>query len=1090
MATYFDELIQLHPIGRGEPLWKMKISWAEYEKLKEILRMQSVSRFRWYDREAALYYGEWYRREYVKGKNSKEDLCEGLGIDDSYGTDLLAAAEAGLRRLGLQVIRVNNEWPKLSALYQGGLPMNRIATEIKTKEGSSKWSSFFRALVWDEVDFSLLTDNDNRVIPARSTSLREFCEVLQQADGDITKAPFSPNGSMEWWSIVLQNFEAARKERKARNPFGLTWLIDMNDNRKTITTSFRVRGPRELTPEFLSGHRLEGSFAALGVLINGTPYPIAEFNETNGKFYSRRVDKVFGYTLEDNVDVVINDCGLGEKVLSSHSLTFSDPKVVTLDEGFRCHTLCPVRKLAGGECRIICTEDWECDKLVPELYKIGETTYKVFKTTPEIVSEEPLVLVSKENGRKVLDPEVPLSWTEIREGCALRLDIPTKERLYDAPGNVSFAEVSAEKSNSRCSVEYSSSNRRYWEDRPRLGVVRARIKHEGGESVDPVRFLNSGPLSAKCLKPYSKSECRLAITPGPAILEVRCEYAKQNADGSWTVRKEDLPDPRYVPFVFYPNQGKGDPFTVHFHLPFYGFQIFDYNGAEIENGSTIPLVDLDGYRYYLHLPDTLSITHEIKKRDSLEGTYSSTEDHPGQGQWMNLRELGLKMKNAPKKDELKYIYMERDDERGVSVTEKLANLTSEPRDIAFEGRLGSLFLYGSEYITSLMEKQSASLPKAEATIRVEGDSLTDPLHYHFKDFPYRLELQEGRMVALPQKGMAEYTGALYALPFNNPDSDPVQLPRIEGKAGCYSIPDAILRNPDTKWLVYGSVKGYVLPKSLNPDWINEEGAQGSTREEVLADIKAELKAAGFFDGPWERALRWFDIIQDGLIPGSSILELVAIADDRELMAKFALQLYIRNCRSTEALDETTASLIDFQTQMSTLWIWAADSLDIPGWIGSDAAALEKVSPLLMLPYVTWVLEKDGADGAQHLDASSEGFAEKFREYLGTVLPKQFKKWFKELRENGLPDQKYIYVDVHQNGGDEILSEGARFWFTVAQSQVPGNYKGDDLWKMERRKLSEMLKSMDIGGLADSEPVREEIKKSIIYGLKFKLTDEV
>ena len=107
-----------------------------------------------------------------------------------------------------------------------------------------------------------------------------------------------------------------------------------------------------------------------------------------------------------------------------------------------------------------------------------------------------------------------------------------------------------------------------------------------------------------------------------------------------------------------------------------------------------------------------------------------------------------------------------------------------------------------------------------------------------------------------------------------------------------------------------------------------------------------------------------------------------------------------------------------------------------------------------------------------------------------MLPKPFKKWFKELRENGLPDQKYIYVDVHQNGGDEILSEGARFWFTVAQSQVPGNYKGDDLWKMERRKLSEMLKSMDIGGLADSEPVREEIKKSIIYGLKFKLTDEV
>lgn len=84
----------------------MKISDEEYQALKEVLVLAyNEGRLMEYNREAAIYYAEWWLREYVGGIPSKEDVANGLGICDSEG--LYKSARTALRGLKFRFISGN-----------------------------------------------------------------------------------------------------------------------------------------------------------------------------------------------------------------------------------------------------------------------------------------------------------------------------------------------------------------------------------------------------------------------------------------------------------------------------------------------------------------------------------------------------------------------------------------------------------------------------------------------------------------------------------------------------------------------------------------------------------------------------------------------------------------------------------------------------------------------------------------------------------------------------------------------------------------------------------------------------------------------
>lgn len=1042
--SFFDTLLQSRELTHSSQfLWMLKLRAEEYEELKSVLR--NSPGFRGLERECALYFAEWWRREYAGGHARIQEVCESVFNNDIEQDAFYAAAIAGARRLGVQIVKTQGperekDNTKYSIFFQGGLPMNFIVKEILKSGESSNWDRFFRSLVWDEQDYSQIPGK----VASRTASIHEFCAALRSAE-NISEAPFSPSGCKKWWDIIVRDFEIEKRAHNARNPFRFKWQLQVNENRKTIETAFNISGPQVLSPEFINEHHLSGlDFVSLSVLINGTPYPLAEYNENNGKFYSRRIiDKTFKYTPGDEVEIIVNENGLNGEVIDQHYLDFTDPKICILNDPRRnVFTLCDEKKLATDKCFVICSPDWRCESIVPDIYHIEDESVRVFKTTPELI---PLMMTSPESGdKKELNPNRPLTWTIIDDKQALSLGVPAKERLYNAPDGVIFYEGAGERNKKECSVVYASKGSNNWSTRPQYGVIKARVKRPDNESVDAVTFINVGNLEIKSID-SSRDSCRIQITWPYGRVECESANRLQENENIWMISRMDLADTRFAPFTFYPEKGKGEPFTVNFKVPFYGFQIYNFEGKEIEDKAIIPAVDLDGFRYYLHLRGRLEI---------IPGTDEKAE-------------------------ELKYRYTESDDKKGVRVSEKLADLPPRERTIPFEGRLASLFLDGSEQISALLDKQNESLPDAKVTIRVRHDDVNQK--YFFKDFPYRLDIENGEIKVITHDGLPTYEMGLLAVPFSNPEMNPVRFPRIEVER--YSIPEEVIKVGLGGWLVFGDAKGYILPRALFMEDNPTYDFRTSSRAEIIESLKGELKDTSMFSPAWRRALKWFEMIQEGTIPGTSILELVAIADDRDLLGKLALHLYILNCKSEEDKARIKSACIDFQKQMSFLWLWAGDS-GAREWLLSLG---DDMMPALKSFYGKWVVDNKKENEWVKYLTDQNHIPECY-----DAFKKDFKTWLETLKTDGVPDKKYLHADIIQNGGDERLSPEAQEIFALAKSRVPNAkaLSADDVWKSERRILSDMLCEMNLGNMGETESVKREVRKSIIYGLKFKLTDEV
>lgn len=1043
--SFFDTLLQKRGLSaHPQFLWMLKISSDEYAELKDTLKnISDSSGLMGVERECALFFAEWWRREFNGGHAKIQEVCESVYHNPSAQDTFYSAAVAGANKLGVQIVKTQGpererDNKKYSIFYQGGLPMNFIVNEILKSGESSNWDRFFRSLIWDEQDYSQIP---GKVAP-RTASIHEFCTSLRLAD-NISEAPFSPSGCRNWWDIIVRDFEIEKKAYNARNPFRFKWLIQVNENQKTIQTTFNISGPQDLSLEFIQNHYLEKlDFISLSVLINGTPYPLAEYIGNNGKFFSRRsVDKSFKYYPGDEIEIVINESGLNGEVIDQHCLDFMDPKICT-QEDFRKNifTLCDEKKLATDECYVICSLDWKCESVITESYQVGEEFVQMFKTSPELI---PLMMSSPSSGdKKELNPNRPLTWTLIDDRRALSLEVPAKERLYNAPDGVVFYEGTSERSKRECSVVYASKGSRSWSSRPQYGVIKARVNKPDNESVDAVTFINIGNLKIRDVE-SSRDECNLQIIWPHG--DVVCSSAERIEENTWKISRFELTDARFAPFTFYPSKGKGEPFTVNFRIPFYGFQIYDFDGKEVANKSIIPAVDVEGYRYYLHLPERLEIMPRTDERV----------------------------------DVLKYRYTESADKKHICVSERLADLSSREKEIPFEGRLSSLFLEGSEQINAMLDKQNESLPDAKVTIRVHNNNIDQK--YYFKDFPYRLDSENGIVVVKCHDGLSTYEMGLLALPFNEPERAPIELPRIDIER--YSIPSEIKEAGQGGWLIYGNIKGYILPWALFPDSNPGGDYRSSSRSEIIRALKCELKESSMFSSAWNRALKWFEMIQEGTIPGTSILELVAIADDRDLLGKFALHLYILNCKSDEDKNRIMSACIDYQKQMSFLWLWAGDS-----GTRRSLMSLESDRMLVLQPfYAKWVIDnKEESEWTwyhTHLTHIPECYG---------AFEKDFKSWLDVLKLVCVPDKKYLNADVIQNGGDECLSPAAQTIFAEARSMIPNanTLTLDELWKSERRMLSEMLCQMNLGDLGETESVKREVRKSIIYGLKFKLTNEV
>ena len=110
--SFFDNILRSRNITWKHDihLWSLRLNNDEFYELKEILRQgakyhESLS----LQREATLYYAEWWRREFCGGHASTKDVCYSLFGDTRLVDELYEAAKAGASRLGIQIIRTRGE---------------------------------------------------------------------------------------------------------------------------------------------------------------------------------------------------------------------------------------------------------------------------------------------------------------------------------------------------------------------------------------------------------------------------------------------------------------------------------------------------------------------------------------------------------------------------------------------------------------------------------------------------------------------------------------------------------------------------------------------------------------------------------------------------------------------------------------------------------------------------------------------------------------------------------------------------------------------------------------------------------------------
>lgn len=111
----------------GQPIWKYGISDFEFEQLKE--RFKIVQRISELDpRTCAVYFAEWWKRNYNGGYPSKEEIYNSIGYSKLCfnSNEFFDLAKKGGSLLNYKWIKIQNTLYLKTLLLQGGLPLKHI----------------------------------------------------------------------------------------------------------------------------------------------------------------------------------------------------------------------------------------------------------------------------------------------------------------------------------------------------------------------------------------------------------------------------------------------------------------------------------------------------------------------------------------------------------------------------------------------------------------------------------------------------------------------------------------------------------------------------------------------------------------------------------------------------------------------------------------------------------------------------------------------------------------------------------------------------------------------------------------------------
>lgn len=843
------------------PLWKLKITDDEYEELKKRLieELSKPGRLPFGDcsREACLFFGEYWRREYISGSHSYQMVFDALNVSPRLKTEnnreyFNRAARRGAKQLDIETFEdLNRTLDDL--LYQGGLPLNSILNS----EGKTNWVDFTKKLVDRKIDFDEVIKGK---VAKSNTGLREFCRDLCNAmdKKQYRLLPFYCESESDLRYIYFLYQFTKNKKARTLQPFSINWRIDLNSLDEKMTVKYHFSGPQTLKSEFLKQHKLShSSFLTVQLECNSSVINTFDYID---EFCHYDVGCGHIYHSDNNISVRIN----GEMQILTSSLDLNTPHLMYQTEDGR-YVL--GNRLGTFASAIIVPDGWEIEN--ENLYTIKRYVWEdqEFKgiLIPADWTED--IVLNGPDGLLTFGSNRVLYWTEIT-GASLSLP-NIRETVYDA-SKVNFRLCSdGEKEDKRVTADNVKFRNKWsdeWLPTPPIGEIFFKAKSSATDYVQSDRLINVGGGLSFTLLHADRDSCRIKVT-WPAG-NVRPVPGQLLSNGSWLILKKDCIGTYDIPFRFTPLENPQNEFTLTFKAPFMDFYIEDEERVRIGGDVWLPFSDLDKYRYHIAGMDNIKFT-------------------VGENQY-RLRWIG---------EELYRYHGE------------------ESRMIPYEGSL--IHLLGSrEEIRSLLDKTSENMINAQVDV-VFNLPERKKLIFFIKESPYR-PWQKGNEIIIRGKNKTsiDYRGALRLYKLEDPAQSSVTV-EYDPEHG-YVLPESI--KDWSKTIVTGRTRGRICPAMVEYDRDYTAEKRRKSRTEVIKSISASIADSAFGDSSWTRIIDWFNLSQKEDLPASSFLDLVCAARNADSLIKLAFHLYCE-ADSEEEQKLLIRKLRYFSTDLAFQWYW-------------------------------------------------------------------------------------------------------------------------------------------------------------------------
>ena len=932
-----------------EYLWKIKVTDEEYQELKDYIakKLRDNAASDLYEREVALLFAEFHRREYDYSDIGPTTLVyNSLGIQDEKLIDIRTfgnIASQGAERLGIQLYA--NDRATLyvySLFYHGGLPLQKLSL----RPSDPSWHRLIRYLLESDepVDFNNFEDLVTGVTANHIDALKAFCQELQNAilTNDYLALPFFCTSEEDpRYQMFLNIGQRAIAEIRNKNPFRLGWSFEVDMPRRIIRPKYKITGPDSIPfdSEFLIENNLQdrdsftiSSFEE-GKELLGVVY---KKYQNQNDFYGDRPFEI-GLEYRDNSNVSVR---LDNEILLSEELDIDSPQIISINEDGD-YEITRNKFIGHKEILVIVPEGWNIEN--EENYYVEED-YDYLGSTARIIilrkgiENQSVVLTDVGGSRKIISATVPLSKVIVMNKAVT--NHLRESAFYDVKNLVYYIKRSdgSLRRISREDLRFCSDRRTgRWLEKPPLGYIYVKSVNDAAHA-DPLKILNLGDVrnSLHVLYPQTcANSCNISVEWDNGV--VVCPNGVRK-NGAWHFVKDNLEDSRYVTFVFTPDHQAGNSFSLSVKTRFSDFQLFDEEGQTVQRYGYISLADLP--RYYYHIQD---ITFNLNVRIGDEDIVNDRDKN--------------------------YTYLinaaDNNGERVVvTVRDEINNRIISERTILRESSLDTLF--GS---MELLKKQINSFPgdMRNTSIIVSATVNNRPINFQIQKYPYRFyknpqnELEIKKRTGRP----APYNGMVMALPFYRYEEIiPQEL--YQNEAGNYVIPEIVREWGDV--LLFSGKGEWVLPHSIdciiNGERSKEESA-AIYREKYLPMKDTEYPNATIWNNTWQRGCYWFAKAYKEHIPASSLFDLQAILSSSKLMARFVFNMLLRGLKEGSFADYKVwlkRALLDMSDDNSFLWIWVHEEDYTFNYLGIENVDIEELKGFLQ----GWYLYKQDYEKLQYL----------------------------------------------------------------------------------------------------------------------------